>query len=276
MTAGALFLLLGLAAQAAPAAAAATPDALLAAVRSSDLAGVRAALDGGVAVDAPFRYERTALSFAADRGQLEIARLLLDRGADPNKKDTFYGATAMTWASDKGHVAMVRLLLERGAAADGQLLETAVEKADPEFVALALEKTKPSADDLAVALATAREAGNDELAQQLVKAGARPPKPADFVVEPEQLAAYSGAYRDERGNELRFEVREGKLVCGNCGPQPMVLGAEDRLTFREAARPRPKLVFSLSDGEPSGFVIDFGSRQVSYRRVAGDPPKEQP
>ena len=48
---------------------AATPDDLLDAVRRGDLAGVRAALDAGVPVDAPFRYERTALSFAADRGQ---------------------------------------------------------------------------------------------------------------------------------------------------------------------------------------------------------------
>ena len=50
------------------AAAAATPDDLLAAVRRGELAGVKAALDAGVPVDAPFRYERTALSFAADRG----------------------------------------------------------------------------------------------------------------------------------------------------------------------------------------------------------------
>jgi len=59
--------LLAVLAFAAPALAA-TPDELLDAVRRGDLAGVRAALDGGVAADTPFRYERTALSFAADRG----------------------------------------------------------------------------------------------------------------------------------------------------------------------------------------------------------------
>ena len=62
----------------------------------------------GIPVDTPFRYDRTALSFAAGRDSVEIVKLLLDRGADPNKKDTFYGATPMNWAADKGSVAMIR------------------------------------------------------------------------------------------------------------------------------------------------------------------------
>jgi len=56
----------------------------------------------------------------------------------------------------------------------------------------------------------------------------------------------------------------------------MVLGAEDAVTFREPARPRPRLVFSLAEGKPSGFVLDFGNRQVAYRRAADEAPKEKP
>jgi hypothetical protein len=267
--------LVALAALAAPALAA-TPDDLLDAVRRGDLAGVRGALDAGVPVDTPFRYERTALSFAADRGHLEIARLLLDRGADPNKKDTFYSATAMTWAVDKGHVGIVRLLIERGAPAGPELLQSGARKGNVELIALALEKAKPTADDLSAALAEAQAGKHDAVVEQLTKAGAKPPRPADFAVEEATLAGYVGVYRNEAGTELRFEIREGKLVCANCSPQGMVLGAEDAVTFREPARARPRLVFSLSEGKPSGFVLDFGSRQVSYSRAPEEAPKEKP
>jgi hypothetical protein len=272
MKAGALVALMALAAPLH----AATPDDLLDAVRRGDLAAVRAALDAGVPVDTPFRYERTALSFAAGRDNVEIVKLLLDRGADPNKKDTFYGATPMNWAADKGSVAMIRLMIERGGTPGGDLLENAVEKADPEFVALALEKGKPSADDLTVALAAALKDKKDKVAEQLRKAGAVPPRPADFAIEPAALATYAGSFKDERGNELRLEVKDGKLVCVTCGPSGMVLGAEDAVTFRQPNEPRPRIVFTLVDGKPGGFVLDFGSRKANYTRSAPESSKEKP
>jgi hypothetical protein len=254
---------------------AATPDDLLEAVRKGDLAAVKAALDAGIPVDTPFRYDRTALSFAAGRDNVEIVKLLLDRGADPNKKDTFYGASPMSWAANKGHVATIRLMIERGGTPDGDLLENAVEKGDPEFVALALEKGKPSADDLTVALAAAVKDKKDAIAEQLRKAGAVPPRPADFAIDAAALAAYAGSFKDERGNELQLEVKEAKLVCTSCAPGGMVLGAEDAVTFRQPSDPRPKIVFTMVEGKPGGFVLDFGSRKVNYTRSA-PAAKEKP
>lgn len=270
MNAAAFVALLALAAPAG----AATPDDLLEAVRRGDLTGVKAALDAGVAVDTPFRYERTALSFAADRGNLEIARLLLERGADPNKKDSFYGATPMTWASDKANVAMARLLIEHGAQAGADLLDDAVDKGSSELVTLALEKAKLGADDLSGALAAATEAKNDVIVEQLRKAGALPLKPADFVVDPATLARYAGSYRADNGNEMRFEVRDAKLVCISCARGGMVLGALDAVTFRQQSRPKPKVVFTLTEGVPSGCLLDFGDLQLSYRRAAADVSRD--
>ena len=272
MKAGALLALMALAAPLR----AATPDDLLEAVRKGDLAAVKAALDAGIPVDTPFRYDRTALSFAAGRDNVEIVKLLLERGADPNKKDTFYGASAMNWAADKGSVPMIRLMIERGGTPGGDLLENAVEKGDPEFVALALEKGKPSADDLTVALAAAVKDKKDAIAEQLRKAGAVPPRPADFAIDPAALAAYAGSFKDERGNELRLDVKDAKLVCTSCAPGGMVLGAEDAVTFRQPSDPRPKLIFNLVEGKPGGFVLDFGSRKVNYTRSAPEPAKEKP
>jgi ankyrin repeat protein len=77
-------------------------------------------LDEGVDVNTKFRYDRTALSFAADRGHVDVVKVLLERGADVTMKDTFYNATALTWAVSPAmdrkpqHTDVVRLLLEHG------------------------------------------------------------------------------------------------------------------------------------------------------------------
>ncbi len=62
-----------------------------------------------------------ALYIAARNGQLEAARFLLDRGADPNFVG-FNRAPVLHWAAYSGNQALLRLLLERGAdphAVDG-------------------------------------------------------------------------------------------------------------------------------------------------------------
>lgn len=147
----------------APAAAGREQD-LLAAVRKGDLEGVRALLDAGVPVDAKFRYDRTALSFAADRGQAEITRLLLERGADVNAKDTFYGATPLVWAAGNQHVEVVRILLARGASGVGGVLDRAVEKQNAELVDVALGTAKLTPDELSDALEAADKKGATAIA----------------------------------------------------------------------------------------------------------------
>ena len=62
-----------------------------------------------------------ALSLAADFGHVEIARLLLDAGEDPNRYNPVGGhshTTPLHQAAGAGHYAVVRLLVERGARLD--------------------------------------------------------------------------------------------------------------------------------------------------------------
>jgi ankyrin repeat protein len=61
-------------------------------------------LDDGIDVNTTFRYGATALSFASDRGNVDVVKLLIDRGADVNVTDTFYKATPLTWASSPANV----------------------------------------------------------------------------------------------------------------------------------------------------------------------------
>ena len=51
----------------------------------------------------------TALMLAADNGHLEVARLLLEAGADKNCCDDD-GMTALLLAADKGHLEVAHLL----------------------------------------------------------------------------------------------------------------------------------------------------------------------
>ena len=56
----------------------------------------------------------TALMIAAESGQVEVVKLLLDRGAAVNREDK-QRLTALMWASGKGHLEIARLLLAAGA-----------------------------------------------------------------------------------------------------------------------------------------------------------------
>jgi ankyrin repeat protein len=61
--------------------------------------------------DVPMEQEwETALHEAAGTGDLDLARLLLDLGADPNVKDARFDATPLGWAEHFGERAMVELL----------------------------------------------------------------------------------------------------------------------------------------------------------------------
>ncbi len=57
----------------------------------------------------------TALHCAASNGDVDLARLLLDLGADPNLKDARFDATPLGWAHHFDHKAMVELLEPRTA-----------------------------------------------------------------------------------------------------------------------------------------------------------------
>ena len=95
------------------------------AARAGDAARVARALDKGADVNAKSRYA-TALTFAADKGHIDVVKLLLDRGADLNGQDTFYKFRALDMAlmNNYQHVAM--LLLERGSQGAGSALMSAV------------------------------------------------------------------------------------------------------------------------------------------------------
>jgi hypothetical protein len=84
------------------------PGQLIRAAGRDSLEGVRLLIELGFDVDA--RERTAALHEAAMRGNLAIIKLLLDRGANPNLRDTGYDATPAGWAEHHGQTEAQLLL----------------------------------------------------------------------------------------------------------------------------------------------------------------------
>lgn len=83
---------------------------LLAAAESGDVAAAARALDDGAPIETRDHKDRTALLLATTFDHVDVARLLVERGADPNalddRHDTPWLVTGVT-----GSVAMLEVLL---------------------------------------------------------------------------------------------------------------------------------------------------------------------
>jgi ankyrin repeat protein len=91
--------------------------ALHLAVNKRRLSAIRWLLAHGVAVNAKrsmWDCNHTALHMTIESGAIDIARLLLDAGADPNTRDDKYNATARGWAEFFGRREFADLIREKG------------------------------------------------------------------------------------------------------------------------------------------------------------------
>jgi len=90
--------------------------ALLVAAKNSSESIIRTLLGAGANTEIGDSV-RSALTYAAEKGDVDVVRLLVERRALVNKPDPS-GDPAISWAAARGHLDTVQLLLEKGANID--------------------------------------------------------------------------------------------------------------------------------------------------------------
>ncbi|XP_069132753.1 myotrophin-like [Argopecten irradians] len=88
------------------------------AIQNGDIARVNELLKQGADVN-EVTNSRTPLHFAADYGQCEVIKILLEKGADINAPDK-YDITPLLAAIFEEHTECVELLIKEGASTNGK------------------------------------------------------------------------------------------------------------------------------------------------------------
>ena len=199
------------------------------AARAGDLAQVRRLVESGLPVDAANAWGTTALAFAAGQNHAEVVRYLLDRGADPSTRETFFGVSVLDAALDKGapDYRVAKMLLAAGAKDRATALAHALETGD---VALARAATEsgPLLESEAVDFRAQFPALSSEL-RAILDSAKTEPDPPPPVYSAKQLAGFAGRF--EGGDQLSasVEVGDGRLVLDYAGSRTPLTAVAERL-----------------------------------------------
>jgi outer membrane protein assembly factor BamB/pimeloyl-ACP methyl ester carboxylesterase len=260
------------AAEDAPAVAASAEE-LWRAAREGDLATVEALLDQGVDVDSRTRYQATALTFAAEKGQAEVVRTLLERGADPEPEDTFYHVVPLGWALRGEHLEVVRLLLEHGAheGADGAI-GTGIDKQDLALIAAAVRSGPFYAFEIEPLIEKAGKSEGDDgekILALLDEARIEDWTPAE--VDGGLLESYVGSYKIADGpRQMQIALRGGELWAQDMNLEPFRLAATGDREFRVAGEPVDAVQFFGRSTSIEGLLYTRAAFPLPFRRMSSE------
>jgi len=258
--------------------AADSKEALWAAARTGDVKTLESLLAKGVDVNATNEIGITALWLAASKGQLGAVKVLVKHKADANVRDGIWYQTPLIQAVSSGRLEMARLLLDAGADDADAILLNAADRGQVSMVRLLLEKRQVRPETLNAALATALKS-RKELRDMLTKAGAKPLAPAS----PAEQAAwkpYLGVYESDNGGKLTVEIKDGLLMAKLGAGGGMVLKVGPGGTFKPMGRDAITLTFTLADEHATKvgfkqFTAEYGYRRLDDKAKEAEKPKLQ-
>ncbi|MBZ0111492.1 MAG: ankyrin repeat domain-containing protein, partial [Thermoanaerobaculia bacterium] len=248
----------------------ATHDLHLAA-RSGDLGGVRELVESGVPVDATDDWGNTALQLAAKNNQVAVTKYLLEKGADPTARETFFGSSPLDMALWKGgpDYEIAKMLLAAGATDRASALSYSREIGD-----ISLAKAAAESGPVLASEAEDLQSGLEELDPELAKILSSltvVPDPPPPVYSVEDLADFAG-YFESDGSTARLSVREGRLTLDLPDHAGVGLSATAERAFANPERGIEVHYFGRA-GTVEGIAIEVADQEPLRMRV-GDAPQD--
>jgi outer membrane protein assembly factor BamB len=237
------------------------------AARTGDLEALNEALSEGADVNAMTPYRSTALVFAADRGHAEIVRRLLEAGADPNIKDTFYNMYPLDWARSNRRDEVVELLLNHGLANSDELFLQYVNTREVKWANVLLASGKVSERAIAIGRAYAVQGGNESVLELFVDSKIEPLE--IIALADESLERLSGTFATADGRKHgTLSTRDGKarIAWRNFGFVTLLpVGEQEFVANLDTLR----LVWE--DDKLVGLTLSEGGQSFELRRLADQP-----
>ena len=242
------------------------------AARAGDVARVAKALDSGADINSGNRYKATALFFAADKGHVEVIKLLIERGADVNALDSFYKFRPLMMALMNNHTPAAALLLERGSEGAVDALVMGVQRKNVPLVTAALGSKRVTSANLQTAMGLAKRDGTPEIVALIEKKIASMPAEAAtpaVTVDPAVLKSYAGTYRNDNATMMLTLKGDQLLIQPQGAPQAFLLIPASQTSFTIAEAPGVTFALVGRGGMIERLTVTQGNGAAqSYPRVA--------
>ncbi len=250
-------------------------QSLFDAARAGDLAEVRRLVESGVRVDSVDKYGTSAMMMAASSGRAAVVRYLLEQGADPSRKESFYGSSAVRWLSfsgllDKATAREIALaLVAHGSEDRDQVLGMAIQEGDLELAKAAIESGPLYESALKRFTAGARNM-NPAFKELLAQAETRP-DPEPPVYSAAELEPFVGRFEGfSTATAVEVVIADGGLLLtvGDAEPRPLSVTGDQAFETKDGI----SASFFGRSGTIEGIrLLQVGVAPQALRRSVAEP-----